>query len=146
MVASHSMPAVQLGSWLCSCYLSSLPLFHFSPPCAPCCCTRQLLQCWSVLGCPLTALLITFPFRANPVLADLSNSSPTVGPLKMGPVGFPKTSITNYQSTLHNIPNQQRSQVQLLILWLLNSGSCTWVIPNSQVHMSVMLLILTAGN
>jgi len=36
--------------------------------------------------------------------------------------------------------------VQLLILWLLDSGSCTCVIPNSQVYVSVMFLILTAGN
>jgi hypothetical protein len=66
--------------------------------------------------------------------------------LKIGPVGFPKTSLTNYQSTLCNIPNQQRSKLQLLILWLLDSGSCIFVIPNSQIHMSFMLLILTVGN
>jgi len=28
----------------------------------------------------------------------------------MGPIGHPKTSVTNYHSTLHNIPEEQRSQ------------------------------------
>jgi hypothetical protein len=27
-------------------------------------------------------------------------------PLKMGPIGFPETSVNNYQSTLRNIPEE----------------------------------------
>jgi len=30
--------------------------------------------------------------------------------LKMGPTGFPETSVNNYQSTLHDIPGDQKSQ------------------------------------
>jgi len=29
-------------------------------------------------------------------------------PLKMGIIGIPETSVTNYQSTLSNIPEQHR--------------------------------------
>jgi hypothetical protein len=28
--------------------------------------------------------------------------------LKTGPTGFPETSVTNYQLTLHNIPEERR--------------------------------------
>ena len=38
-------------------------------------------------------------------------SSSTVWPWKMGPTGCPKTSVTNYQSTLCNIPEERRSQI-----------------------------------
>ena len=32
------------------------------------------------------------------------------GPLKVGPIGGPETSVHNYQSTLQNIPEKGRSQ------------------------------------
>jgi len=31
--------------------------------------------------------------------------------LKMGPIGCPKTLVTNYQSTMQNIPREQRSHL-----------------------------------
>ena len=40
----------------------------------------------------------------------------TSWPLKMGPIGFPETSVQNYHSTLCNIPEARRSQ-------LLSGGS-----------------------
>jgi hypothetical protein len=36
------------------------------------------------------------------------------GPLKMGPVGCLETSVQNYQSTLRNIPQERRSQLNRL--------------------------------
>ena len=33
-------------------------------------------------------------------------------PLKMAPIRCPETSVTNYQSTLHNIPEEWRSYLQ----------------------------------
>jgi hypothetical protein len=41
---------------------------------------------------------------------DVWSYSWTVLPLKMGPIGCSETSVTNYQSTLGNIPEQRRSQ------------------------------------
>ena len=40
---------------------------------------------------------------------------------KMGPIGYPETSITNYLSTLRNTPEECRSQ-NSSTLWL----SCVW--------------------
>jgi hypothetical protein len=37
------------------------------------------------------------------------HSSWTARPLKMGPIGCPETSVSNYQSTLCNIPEERRS-------------------------------------
>jgi hypothetical protein len=34
--------------------------------------------------------------------------SQTACPLKMGRIGFPETSVTNCQSTMHNIPEERR--------------------------------------
>jgi hypothetical protein len=30
----------------------------------------------------------------------------------MGPIGFPESSVTNYQPALHNAPQERRSQAQ----------------------------------
>jgi hypothetical protein len=35
-----------------------------------------------------------------------------VWPLKMWSIVFPETSVNNYQSTLHNVPEEQRSHLQ----------------------------------
>jgi hypothetical protein len=35
----------------------------------------------------------------------------TFWPLKMGPIGCPETSVQNYHSTLHNIPEERRSHL-----------------------------------
>jgi hypothetical protein len=42
-------------------------------------------------------------------------------PLKMGPLGCPETSVTNYQSTLRNIPEEWRSREGSSIF--LNAGT-----------------------
>jgi hypothetical protein len=34
-----------------------------------------------------------------------------VWPLKVGPKGYPETSVTNYQSTLRNIPEERGSRL-----------------------------------
>ena len=49
----------------------------------------------------------------------------TLWPLQIGPTGCPKTSVTNYQSTLRNIPEERRSQ-------LLSSlpPSCDWPVDD----------------
>ena len=39
------------------------------------------------------------------------HSSRSVWPFKMGPIGCPEMSVTNYHSTLHNIPEEQRSHL-----------------------------------
>jgi len=33
-----------------------------------------------------------------------------IKPLKIGPIGFPETSVTNYQSTLRKITEELKSQ------------------------------------
>jgi hypothetical protein len=33
--------------------------------------------------------------------------------LKMEPIGCPETSVSNYQSTLRNIPEEQRSHYEI---------------------------------
>jgi hypothetical protein len=51
-------------------------------------------------------------FTAKLYILQLSNSLA----LKMGPTGSPETSVTNYQSTLHNIPGDQKSQGVIVCL------------------------------
>ena len=38
-------------------------------------------------------------------------SSRTAGPLKMGPIGCPETSVTNYQLRLRNIAEERMLQL-----------------------------------
>jgi hypothetical protein len=45
-------------------------------------------------------------FTAKLYILQLSNCLV----LKMGPTGFPETSVTNYQFTLHDIPGDKKSQ------------------------------------
>jgi hypothetical protein len=45
-------------------------------------------------------------FTAKLCILQLSNCLA----LKMGPTGFPETSVTNYQSTLYDIPADKKSQ------------------------------------
>ena len=44
-------------------------------------------------------------------------------PLKMGTIGFPETSVTDYQSTLRNIPEEQRlkNAITFIIVVMGNS-------------------------
>jgi hypothetical protein len=35
-----------------------------------------------------------------------------IGPIFKGPIGCPETTITNYQYTLRNVPEEQRSHLQ----------------------------------
>ena len=43
--------------------------------------------------------------------SHLQGSSSNLGCLKMGPIGCPETSVTKYQATLCNIPEERRSEV-----------------------------------
>lgn len=45
--------------------------------------------------------------------SDLQGSSETAWPLKIGTIGFPETSVWNYDSTLHKIPEEHRSCTSL---------------------------------
>jgi hypothetical protein len=49
-------------------------------------------------------------FRKN---LFVPSSTVKQGPLKMGPIDCPETSVTNYRSTLRNIPEERRSQPEL---------------------------------
>ena len=48
-------------------------------------------------------------------------SSSTAQLLKMGLISCPKMSVTNYQSTLLNIPEEQRSLKEINTIQLLTS-------------------------
>ena len=45
--------------------------------------------------------------------------------LKMGPVGFPETSIRNYHYSLHNIPEQHSSQHCHVAYWTKYKYCCS---------------------
>ena len=49
-------------------------------------------------------------FRGN--LSHLQASSLTASPLKMGPICFPETSVTDYHSTMRNVPEVRRSHME----------------------------------
>ena len=49
--------------------------------------------------------------RGN-LIFKVQEASLTPWPLKMGPIGCPETSVTDYQSTLHNIPEGRRCHLQ----------------------------------
>jgi hypothetical protein len=46
------------------------------------------------------------------LIFKVQEASLTPSPLKMGPIGCPETSVTDYQSTLHNIPEGRRCHLQ----------------------------------
>jgi hypothetical protein len=41
--------------------------------------------------------------------------SSRIKPLKMEPIGCPETSVTNYQSTMRNIPEDRRRQITIFV-------------------------------
>jgi hypothetical protein len=44
-------------------------------------------------------------------ITSMRDSSCTAWPFKMGPIGCPETSVRNYNSTVHKIPKERRSQI-----------------------------------
>ena len=53
--------------------------------------------------------LPTFRDNLSVLSSRLKQASYTYWPLKMGPIGFPETSVKDYNSTLRNIPEEWRS-------------------------------------
>jgi hypothetical protein len=77
---------------------------------------RGVIEIFDVVGCYRTYIGSYQTFRyyllvpSSKVSGQLSVPSSRVL-LKMGSVDCPETSVTNYQSTLCNIPKERRSQV-----------------------------------
>ena len=77
------------------------------------------------------------------------STSWTAWPLKIGLIDCPETSVTNYQSALHNNPKQRRSHLSLLTheiskkknqrnINLVHSNfSCKWEIDN-KMHIKTL--------
>ena len=59
----------------------------------------------------------------------------------MGKTGFPETSVTNYQSTLHNTPEERRSQNEEIFDYLDNEPS-KWQTKQSKINLNFYLCYL----
>jgi hypothetical protein len=74
----------------------------------------------------------------------------TAWPLKMGPIGFPETSVTNYQYTLRNIPEERRSHWSLLTgrhacadkNKLVNNSWWKWIVINCVRELNSAYLVV----
>jgi hypothetical protein len=58
--------------------------------------------------------------------------------LNMGKTGSPETSVTNYQSSLHNTPEERRSQNEEIFDCLANETS-KWQANQSKISLNLYL-------
>jgi hypothetical protein len=77
---------------------------------------ENLHKIFALLGCYTELIVTDFSIQPiGPIFKGqaFQEKSSTVWPLKMGPIGCLETSVTNYQSTLRNVPEERSSRVHL---------------------------------
>jgi hypothetical protein len=67
--------------------------------------------------CPVTSLFRRDTNEINQSKYDAGTLLGLLDPLKMGPTGFPETSVRKYHSTLGNISEERISQGFSLVKW-----------------------------
>jgi hypothetical protein len=64
---------------------------------------------WHEIDREKTGLVVSYRRSGQPIgLIFKGQAVRTAWPLKMGPIGCPETSVTNYKSTLRNMPKERR--------------------------------------
>ena len=74
-------------------------------------CIRRILDIFALLGCYATLFSSYWRFRTTCRSHFHESSGPTAGPLEIGLRSCPDTSVTNYQSTMRNIPEERISHL-----------------------------------
>jgi len=113
----------------------------------------SFLSCLSLcLNClsSLSLLFSLYPYSSLIYLYSLSVSSLSLTfifisswiahPFELGPIGCPETSVSNYKSTLCNLPEEQRSYPYLFFFALDFSCICSFLF--SVFPLSLTFLIL----